>query len=286
MTQINPLSNREKEVVGQLLQGKSNKQIALALGISDRTVEFHLKNVYTKLQVSSRVELILHLRNTTGSPISGLLGYSTVESLEANAENRDRHNPQLNWAASFRKTVSTIGQEPEMKKRWGIYLLAGLIFGAGYWHYLSITARLFNNISSANNNTGGGLLFIIALLTYLGVWLIPAVLPALVEFHHSTSLRLSILAVITVFLSAVLGYYVNYLAMLAFFGLPNMEFLVIFGQRSAAFWPTWNKIITNLILYNYLKWSLVGILVGGIAGLITTSVYSSLSKKNYKISPV
>jgi hypothetical protein len=192
----------------------------------------------------------------------------------------------LNWIASFIKTVSTIAEEPEMKKRWVIYLLAGLIFGAGYWHYFSITARLFNTFSSAENNTGGGLLFIFALLTYFGVWLIPAIVPAVVEFHHSTSLRLSILAVITVCLSAVLGYYVNYLAMLAFFGLPNLEFLLIFGQRTAAFWPTWNKIITNLILYNYLKWSLVGILVGGIAGLITSSVYSSLSKKNYKISPV
>lgn len=42
MAQISPLSNREREVVQLLLEGKSNKLIALALGISDRTVEFHL----------------------------------------------------------------------------------------------------------------------------------------------------------------------------------------------------------------------------------------------------
>lgn len=36
------LSRREKDVVDLLLQGKSNKQIALALGVSERTVEFHL----------------------------------------------------------------------------------------------------------------------------------------------------------------------------------------------------------------------------------------------------
>ena len=41
-------SEREKEVVELLLQAKSNKQIALALGISVSTVEYHLKNVYRK----------------------------------------------------------------------------------------------------------------------------------------------------------------------------------------------------------------------------------------------
>jgi DNA-binding CsgD family transcriptional regulator len=59
-------SEREKQVVGVLLQGKSNKQIALALGISDRTVEFHLKNIYAKLQVNSRTEAVLKLGKSTG----------------------------------------------------------------------------------------------------------------------------------------------------------------------------------------------------------------------------
>ena len=55
------LSKREKEVVKFLLEGKSNKQIAFALGIADSTVEFHLKNVYGKLGVNSRAEAILKL---------------------------------------------------------------------------------------------------------------------------------------------------------------------------------------------------------------------------------
>ena len=56
MEQFNELSNREWDVAKLLLEGKSNKLIALSLGSSDRTVEFHLKNIYTKLQVSTRVE--------------------------------------------------------------------------------------------------------------------------------------------------------------------------------------------------------------------------------------
>ncbi len=102
MAQANQLSSREQEVVKLLLEGKSNKLIASALHISDRTVEFHLKNIYAKLQVSSRTELIIKLGN------------STVASQGEVTENRDTLNLR-NWAASLKKTVSRIGKELKMK---------------------------------------------------------------------------------------------------------------------------------------------------------------------------
>ena len=52
---------REAEVVRLLMQGKSNAQIAYELGISVRTVEYHLGKVYAKLGVASRTEAILKL---------------------------------------------------------------------------------------------------------------------------------------------------------------------------------------------------------------------------------
>ena len=73
------LSKREKEVLKLVLQGKSNKQIALSLDITVRTVEFHLKNVYAKFQVSSRIELLLKLGHATGGAKIEELGYSTVD---------------------------------------------------------------------------------------------------------------------------------------------------------------------------------------------------------------
>jgi len=75
----NQFSEREKEVTGLLLQGKSNKQIALALGISASTVEYHLKNVYKKLQVNSRTEAVLRLGKSVGDNVTSELGKSTVE---------------------------------------------------------------------------------------------------------------------------------------------------------------------------------------------------------------
>jgi DNA-binding CsgD family transcriptional regulator len=115
MAQIDRLSNREKEVVQLLLQGKSNKLIALSLGISIRTVEFHLKNVYVKFQVRSRVELVLKLVNTTGGATNGEPGYSLVDGLGENSENRVKLNSRMDWAASLRAAVSMIVKELKMK---------------------------------------------------------------------------------------------------------------------------------------------------------------------------
>ncbi len=68
MKKVDGLSSRENEVVNLLLLGRSNKQIALSLGVSERTVEFHLKNIYIKMRVGSRVELILKLVESTVVP--------------------------------------------------------------------------------------------------------------------------------------------------------------------------------------------------------------------------
>ena len=79
MSDNSQFSEREKEVTELLLQGKSNKQIALALGISASTVEYHLKNVYKKLQVNSRTEAVLRLGKSIGGNVTSELGKSTVE---------------------------------------------------------------------------------------------------------------------------------------------------------------------------------------------------------------
>ncbi|MDI6869438.1 MAG: helix-turn-helix transcriptional regulator [Coprothermobacterota bacterium] len=53
------LTKREKTVLDQLLQGKSNKEIAMVLGVSEKTVEKHLTSIYHKLDVSGRAEAIV-----------------------------------------------------------------------------------------------------------------------------------------------------------------------------------------------------------------------------------
>ncbi len=52
-----PLTPREREIVGLLLQGDSNKQIARKLGIGEQTVKNALSTAYSRLGVQSRGEL-------------------------------------------------------------------------------------------------------------------------------------------------------------------------------------------------------------------------------------
>jgi DNA-binding NarL/FixJ family response regulator len=53
-----PLTDRESEVIGLLSKGLANKQIAVALGISEHTVKFHVSSIYAKLNVTNRTEAV------------------------------------------------------------------------------------------------------------------------------------------------------------------------------------------------------------------------------------
>nr|WP_296074163.1 LuxR C-terminal-related transcriptional regulator [uncultured Actinoplanes sp.] len=59
------LTAREKEVLGCLAEGMSNKQIAAALGISVRTVTVHVSNLLRKTGASSRTEAVVRSFRTT-----------------------------------------------------------------------------------------------------------------------------------------------------------------------------------------------------------------------------
>lgn len=53
-----PLSGREREIMGLAARGLSNKGIAKKLGLSVRTVEAHFSRIFVKLSVSSRLEAV------------------------------------------------------------------------------------------------------------------------------------------------------------------------------------------------------------------------------------
>ena len=52
------LSNRERDVLGGLVRGHANKQIAYDLGISPRTIEIYRANLMTKMQAASLSDLV------------------------------------------------------------------------------------------------------------------------------------------------------------------------------------------------------------------------------------
>ena len=65
------LTRREVQIIGALVDGQTNKDIASTFGISEYTVKHHLTNIYDKLGVYNRVELVLFAINR------GLCGFQT-----------------------------------------------------------------------------------------------------------------------------------------------------------------------------------------------------------------
>jgi LuxR family transcriptional regulator, positive regulator of biofilm formation len=53
------LSNREAEVAELVSKGLSNKEVANRLFVTEKTVKFHLTNIYKKMHVKSRAQLIV-----------------------------------------------------------------------------------------------------------------------------------------------------------------------------------------------------------------------------------
>jgi len=54
------LSSREMEVIALIVAGYTNKDLARELGISENTAKHHLTNIFDKLGVSNRLELVLY----------------------------------------------------------------------------------------------------------------------------------------------------------------------------------------------------------------------------------
>ena len=55
MAMLSDLTRREVQVLQLVLAGRTNKSIAAKIHVSEKTVEFHLNNIYTKVGVRTRV---------------------------------------------------------------------------------------------------------------------------------------------------------------------------------------------------------------------------------------
>jgi len=64
MTDINDLSDREREILFLVATGASNKEIAHSLYISTNTVKVHLRNIFAKISVTTRTEAAMFAVST------------------------------------------------------------------------------------------------------------------------------------------------------------------------------------------------------------------------------
>lgn len=136
----NLFSEREQEVIDLLLQRKSNKQIASALGISVRAVEFHLTNIYARLGAASRTEAALKLAATgLRESAVGSMRDSTVAETARSSENGKKSVPWRVLMNKFRFIVGGVGL--------GLALIILLGFGV-LWLYGPVTGEVFSSVTS------------------------------------------------------------------------------------------------------------------------------------------
>ena len=54
----NPLTGREQEILFHVSQGFTNREIASAFNLSEKTIEYHLKSIFVKADASTRTEAV------------------------------------------------------------------------------------------------------------------------------------------------------------------------------------------------------------------------------------
>jgi DNA-binding NarL/FixJ family response regulator len=61
MESMEPLTARERDILGLIALGKGNHEIAVSLSVEEKTVKNHINNIYSKLQLKSRYEAISYM---------------------------------------------------------------------------------------------------------------------------------------------------------------------------------------------------------------------------------
>jgi len=80
---MHALSPREYQVARLVAGGRSNRQIAEQLAISEQTVKNHIQSIFRKLSLSNRVELTIRIQRVRGRRLSLGAKYSDKKSFES-----------------------------------------------------------------------------------------------------------------------------------------------------------------------------------------------------------
>ena len=154
------------------------------------------------------------------------------------------------------------------KRRWAIYIAAGIAFGVLDWHYLELLARF------PWGRLGESILVVpVIILLNCGIWLVAVIPCAFLEIRHSRRIRLSALAGSAVWCGATLGYYAYYTALLAFAGLPHLDHLLLRSRNALDFSAEWAAAFDRMILSQLVEWIPIALAGGAIAGSVVGYLY-------------
>lgn len=159
-------------------------------------------------------------------------------------------------------------------KRFEIYLIVGLIFGVLDWYYL-------DGLAHFPWGSFGESFFVVPviLLMNYGIWLIPIVPVAWLESRASHQMLYPVLAGVLTWCSAIFSYYAYYTFLFALGRLPNLESLIIFGERYPGFWNDWWAVFQKIILNQFFEWIIIAVIGGGTIGVLFHLLSQVLSRR-------
>ena len=96
------LSNREAEVAELVSQGLSNREVANRLFVTEKTVKFHLTNIYKKMDVKSRAQLIVWCM-----PHTHFVNSQNNQNETREEETRQTHTDPVNTIPAGSSTVGS-----------------------------------------------------------------------------------------------------------------------------------------------------------------------------------
>jgi hypothetical protein len=153
-------------------------------------------------------------------------------------------------------------------KRFLAYIVVGVSFGVIDWYGVQALLPVTHRLSRGNLA-----LALMGEAVNWGVWLLPATPVAVYEARRSGKAVWSGMAVVTLWLSSIVAYYLYYTYLLAFVGVHRMEDLLIFGPRPNYFWGLWAITMRSLILRQMGEWGMVALVGGFIVGWLVSWVY-------------
>ena len=68
------LTDREQQILKLIAQGRTNREIARQLSISESTAENHIHHIYTKLRISNRAQAVAHAFQMVLTPQDQTIG--------------------------------------------------------------------------------------------------------------------------------------------------------------------------------------------------------------------
>ena len=161
-----------------------------------------------------------------------------------------------------------------MKKYWYLFALIGVIFGIIDWFYLDWLAWV-------SWGAVGETIFMIPLAISLnyGIWLVPIIPVVIVASRKGNKIWDPVVLGIITWLSAMLSYYTYYAILLSTGKLPHLEHLNIFADTFPEVRTEYWRMFKRIIFYQWLEWSVIAIIAGGVIGALGWWVFRKKSNR-------